>query len=639
MLCRGVVQIFRRKSARATPRRWLSLQHHNQSTHYNRASSIQIKDGRRAILPTPSRAHLVCQLRSFKMASQKPLQEIGGVRVAFEGCGHGTLDAIYAGVQNAAKVRGWDKVDLLIIGGDFQAVRNVPDITVMSVPTKYRQLGDFPKYYSGAARAPIPTLFIGGNHEAASHLWELYYGGWVAHNIYYMGAANVLRFGPLRIAGMSGIWKGYNYNRPHIERLPFNGDDIKSFYHIREIDVRKLLQIREQVDVGVSHDWPRAIERHGDEAALFREKPFFANESRDGTLGSAAAAYVLDRLRPPYWLSAHMHCKFTAIKTFEAPKAGEDTVTSAKPQPAHIETPAPVSAESAANPDEIDLDMDDDEADADANPEPPKPEPQEAKPTATETTSTTATSIVPDELRAQLPAAFARPVSKPKTTPGQPVPPTITNTQTRFLALDKARPGNKFLQLSYLVPSIPAAATASTQEPTTPKLEYDPEWLAITRVFHQYLAFGGEDRDAKLPADLGEEAYKSMIDAERAWIEEHVVQPGKLAVPENFAITAPPMAADEVVPDLNHVNVQPEEYTNPQTAAFCALLELPNLWDASPEERAQRRRNGAPQSVPRRDRDGGGRGGGGRGGGRGGYGGHGRGRGGRGQGRGRGGWH
>ena len=145
----------------------------------------------------------------------------------------------------------------------------------MSVPVKYRHLGDFPEYYSGARTAPYLTIFIAGNHEASSHLWELYYGGWVAPNIYYLGAANVLRFGPLRIAGMSGIWKGHDYRKPHHERLPFNSDDVKSFYHVREVDVRKLLLIQTQVDVGLSHDWPRAIEKHGDSERLFKKKPDF----------------------------------------------------------------------------------------------------------------------------------------------------------------------------------------------------------------------------------------------------------------------------------------------------------------------------------------------------------------------------
>lgn len=119
------------------------------------------------------------------------------VRLAIEGCGHGTLHAIYASVKEASEKKGWeDGPDLVIIGGDFQAVRNADDLTAMSVPQKYREIGDFHEYYSGRRKAPYLTLFIGGNHEASNYLFELYYGGWAAPNIYYLGAANVLRFGP-----------------------------------------------------------------------------------------------------------------------------------------------------------------------------------------------------------------------------------------------------------------------------------------------------------------------------------------------------------------------------------------------------------------------------------------------------------
>ena len=37
------------------------------------------------------------------------------------------------------------------------------------------------------------------------------YGGWVAENIYYLGHAGVVEFGGLRIAGISGIYKPYDY--------------------------------------------------------------------------------------------------------------------------------------------------------------------------------------------------------------------------------------------------------------------------------------------------------------------------------------------------------------------------------------------------------------------------------------------
>ncbi|PKS10451.1 hypothetical protein jhhlp_002202 [Lomentospora prolificans] len=541
-----------------------------------------------------------------------------GVRVAIEGCGHGALHAIYASIDESCKARGWDGVDVVLIGGDFQAVRNAADLNSMAVPLKYRKLGDFPEYYSGRSKAPYLTLFVGGNHEAASHLWELYYGGWVAPNIYYLGAANVVRVGPLRIAGMTGIWKGFDYKKTHHERLPFSGDDVRSFYHVREVDVRKLLQLRTQVDIGMSHDWPRLIERHGDEKWLFRVKRAFEKESYDGTLGNPAATYVMDRLRPPYWFSAHMHCKFSAVKKYPPPTGGqekaEDTTQPPVP-PASADEPEPI-ADPLANPDEIDLDMDDD---APAAPQPKEP-----------SSTTEPSPAVADDVRAQLPASFNKPKVEKKGTPGQPVPAGITNQEVRFLALDKCLPGRHFLQLCEIQPHDPSESarhpSSSSPTPDTPRyrFQYDPEWLAITRVFSRELTIG--DAAAPHPPDLGESHYAPLIDAELAWVTENIVARNKLDVPDNFAVTAPPH--EEGLPES--VQDQPIEYTNPQTVAFCELLEVPNLWDASEVEREQRRMEGPAQTQWRGGR--GGRGGGGRGGRRGG-GGWGRGRGGR-----RGGW-
>ncbi len=44
----------------------------------------------------------------------------------------------------------------------------------MAVKDKYKSMNSFYKYYSGEKVAPIPTIFIGGNHEASNHLRELY---------------------------------------------------------------------------------------------------------------------------------------------------------------------------------------------------------------------------------------------------------------------------------------------------------------------------------------------------------------------------------------------------------------------------------------------------------------------------------
>ena len=91
------------------------------------------------------------------------------MKIAIEGCCHGELDAIYAAIAHLEVVEKV-KIDLLICCGDFQAVRNLDDLECMSVPDKYKELGTFYKYYSGEKTAPIPTLFIGGNHEASNYL-------------------------------------------------------------------------------------------------------------------------------------------------------------------------------------------------------------------------------------------------------------------------------------------------------------------------------------------------------------------------------------------------------------------------------------------------------------------------------------
>ena len=60
---------------------------------------------------------------------------------------------------------------------------------------------------------------------------------------------------------------------------------MRSAYHVRELDVYRLLQLRRRpIDVGLSHDWPRGIAHHGDAAQLFRAKSFLRREVRAGAI-------------------------------------------------------------------------------------------------------------------------------------------------------------------------------------------------------------------------------------------------------------------------------------------------------------------------------------------------------------------
>jgi lariat debranching enzyme len=154
------------------------------------------------------------------------------------------------------------------------------------------------------------SVFAGGNHEASNHLRELFFGGWVAPNIYYLGAAGVVNFGGLRIAGFSGIWGERDHAMGYYEQPPYSPSDKISVYHVREFDVFRLLQVRfrrahalllcfsfrrrfsglftagvsvyvqvsQPIDIFMSHDWPRNVTRFGDEPQLLRCKPAFRNE-------------------------------------------------------------------------------------------------------------------------------------------------------------------------------------------------------------------------------------------------------------------------------------------------------------------------------------------------------------------------
>lgn len=70
-----------------------------------------------------------------------------------------------------------------------------------------------------------------------------YYGGWVCPNIYYLGHSGVVNFGGLRIAGISGIYYPRDYKTGYYEKAPYNQDMIRSAYHYREFEIKKLMKV------------------------------------------------------------------------------------------------------------------------------------------------------------------------------------------------------------------------------------------------------------------------------------------------------------------------------------------------------------------------------------------------------------
>ncbi|XP_013785231.1 lariat debranching enzyme B-like [Limulus polyphemus] len=272
------------------------------------------------------------------------------MKIAVEGCAHGELDKIYETISYIEQQNGI-KVDLLIICGDFQAVRNRSDLECMAVPPCYRKLNTFYKYYSGEKKAPLLTIFVGGNHEASNYLSELPYGGWVCPNIYYMGFAGVVNFGGLRIAGLSGIYKGADYLKVYVVFFRTSGIIFCSLniclYEVSEksgtsgtstnitecvpqltLSIKNQFgDLKEPIDIFISHDWPRGVYNYGNKERLLKVKRHFREEMEQNKLGSRPSEELLLKLQPRYWFAAHLHCRFAAIIPHESNDGGTKKFT------------------------------------------------------------------------------------------------------------------------------------------------------------------------------------------------------------------------------------------------------------------------------------------------------------------------
>ena len=68
------------------------------------------------------------------------------------------------------------------------------------------------------------------------------------------------------------------YVKGHFERPPYTSSSMRSAYHVRELEAYRLKQLRQPMDIMLSHDWPDGIAYHGDTAQLLKCKPFLKAE-------------------------------------------------------------------------------------------------------------------------------------------------------------------------------------------------------------------------------------------------------------------------------------------------------------------------------------------------------------------------
>lgn len=471
------------------------------------------------------------------------------MKIAIEGCCHGELDNIYASISKAEQ-QGNFKTDLLLLCGDMQALRNRADLECLAVPQKYRQMGDFHRYYSGEKVAPVLTLVVGGNHEASNYMFELFHGGWLAPNIYFLGEAGVVDVDvgggegseTLRIAGASGIYKSHDYHLGRFERMPLRNRELKSVYHTRKFDIwrLKLLAASEtRPDIVMSHDWPNTIEQHGDTAALIKRKPFFQKEIEEGWLGSPPLMELLKELQPKYWFSAHLHVKFAALFKHGQPSK---LTTSHNPEALDIDIDDDVddvTVSTKHNPDEINIQDDSDVEDED----PPGCDHKHSADTHTHAVPSATTSPSQD---------------------------AGSNKTTRFLALSKCLPNHDFLQFI----DYPIESTTPNKPPT---LRFVPRWLAILRATNDLLSLSHDQ--APLPPTT-DETLQARIAHEEQWVKDNLLNdetadghhPLDIQRIQQFTPTAAP--TNTPMGKQHHLPLQ--WFTNPQTEALSNWLQIEN---------------------------------------------------------------
>ena len=245
------------------------------------------------------------------MESKIEVNEEKTVNIIATGCIHNSMDKMYKEIQEYEK-QNKKKIDLVICTGDFESIRNEEDLTFLSCPKQYRVMGDFHKYYSSKIKAPYLTIFIGGNHEASNYLEQMYYGGYAAENIYYLGRGGIINVKGLRIGGISGIFNKNDYFRGHFEK---NENDIKgdkkSIFHYREFEIVKMSHIKKKLDIFMTHDWPTNIIHKKDFSRIFKLYPQNEEAISSGTLGSFPGEFILKLLKPNYYICGHMHFYYT----------------------------------------------------------------------------------------------------------------------------------------------------------------------------------------------------------------------------------------------------------------------------------------------------------------------------------------
>lgn len=514
--------------------------------------------------------------------------EAKSLKVAVEGCCHGELDSIYNALEGK-------KVDLLLICGDFQAIRNKVDLDTMSVPDKYKKLGDFHDYYSGAKVAPVLTIFIGGNHESSSYLKELKYGGWVAPNIYYLGEFGCVWFKGLQIGGISGIYNQRSFvdsisRNNSDEKLPYNAHTIRSIYHVKAKNYLKMYMMdKQRPDIILSHDWPQHIEKSGNVGKLIREKPFFRADINNGALGSPLNNALLYQLKPRYWFSSHLHVRFQARVKHSMKRSRRELSTQASKKSRAIISPE-------QNEEKLELEMDDNSQQIEKNTDNEIKEQNlelDVKEEGNEKLELDMDMDSPKEenhrqndnkinneaLELNMDDMDLVPPSNKQNHPISSSTDMDKDIETHFLALDKCLPRRKFLEILDIKVveenlTHPSYEDTNATEMKLPELYHDRRTVAINKVIESFINSNLKVWNSIHQKDFYDFAAK-QADMYNELNDEIQFELAKLNKLPNELFQIHSNSFKPIAPMSSDKDIRLKYWENNQTVDYCSKFQIP----------------------------------------------------------------
>jgi lariat debranching enzyme len=211
------------------------------------------------------------------------------VRIAIFGDLHGHWTAFR---DELLRLHALAPLDLALQVGDAQPVRDLEDLAYVPVPAHHRKLGT---YHQIPDPWPVPTLFIGGNHEPWNVLAPLAGGGSLRPGLDYLGRSGAREVGGVRIVGLSGVFSPRAYDRPRLS-WPFPPSQAKDASYYRREDVDRLVR-GPSPEILLLHEWPTQLE-----AARTTDWP-----KRWATVGIEALGAAVATLRPQFVFCGHMH--------------------------------------------------------------------------------------------------------------------------------------------------------------------------------------------------------------------------------------------------------------------------------------------------------------------------------------------